>query len=599
MTAFPSGRPIGAASLFLALAAAHVLDAAPPAKSAPKPGERPLVFGVNRVGNPEPIFNPPDYTEHLYQCIREAGGTAVRLVASPRDIERQRGKRDWKDFDDDLALALKYGQESMVLICNTPAWASPTGKDTHEYPYKDECMGDFASFCAELARRTKGKVKYFQLWNEQNGCGWHFHDGFNHFDEYVPVLAVCYKAIKQGNAQAQLLMGSLDDAQGNGPIFMNGMYEERKKKFKGQKILDGFTDHPYSDDWRTMKKKLDALREIAEKNGEGNLPMWITEYGWHNDNTPEDRRAGRMRNFLAQFITPEWSFLHGAIYLSISDFEGGTTGFGLVDANLRPRPMFYEFQMASRFGAFPPGRIRWRPLAGDRAELAWETLQPTTGTVKLAPTPASPPPESKESGTSHRLEIGGLSPGTEYEVTITTKAKDGRTIASAPHVFRAASKEVGNGDFEGGFYAGIGRHWTIDGPAFCADAARVPDAPVRGKHAQAVVAHRGAPLDATARACALAGAGKDVTLEVSAAGEGRNTGAQPQARVGIDKAGGADPGAGSVVWGEWQGLEKGWGRLTATAKAEAAVVTVFIQTRTEGGVGGGMAYVVFDEVKVR
>ena len=39
--------------------------------------DRPLVFGVNRVGDPTVLYNPPDYDEHIYQRVREAGGTCV------------------------------------------------------------------------------------------------------------------------------------------------------------------------------------------------------------------------------------------------------------------------------------------------------------------------------------------------------------------------------------------------------------------------------------------------------------------------------------------------------------------------------------------
>ena len=52
-----------------------------------------------------------------------------------------------------------------------------------------------------------------------------------------------------------------------------------------------------------------------------------------------------------------------------------------------------------------------------------------------------------------------------------------------------------------------------------------------------------------------------------------------------------------MTWGEWQGVDKVWKAARLTAKAEAAVVTAYVQVG-EGG-GDGMAYVAFDDVTVR
>ena len=224
-----SGGPARRALPLFLLAAA----AAPAAEA-----DRPLVFGVNRVGGDGVLYDPPDYDEHLYRRIREAGGTCVRLLASPRDIEPERGRRNWKSFDRDLDLAIRYGQTPIVLIVNTPAWASPIGEATHLYPYRDDLRGEFADFCEDLARRTRGKVVLFQLWNEPNGCGWHFHDGFNHADEYYPVLVTCRAALAKGSPEAKLVLGGLDDAEGHAPIFLGRLLAEMKARSSPPALFD-------------------------------------------------------------------------------------------------------------------------------------------------------------------------------------------------------------------------------------------------------------------------------------------------------------------------------------------------------------------------
>lgn len=571
---------------------AAVADAPPPTR-----GTRPLVFGVNRVGDAGVLFDPPDYAEHMLRRIREAGGTLVRIPASPRDVEPERGRRNWEAFDRDLSLALRCGLEPLVLVCNTPAWASPTGRATHEHPYKAELLPDFASFCAELAHRTRGRVRYFQLWNEPNGCGWHFLDGFNHADEYLPMLLVGGRALKQGNPQAVVLLGGLDDAEGQAPAFLTALYDERARRFPGRRLFDGIADHPYGGDSNAIRGKLDALREVLKRNGDGAAPVWITEYGWHGEKTPERERAKKVGEALARFVGPEWSFLEGAIYVSIADVEGGATGFGLCDANLRPRPAYDAFQAASRFGAYPASSLRWRPLAGEWAELAWRTLEPTTGTVTLKPAPAAPVPRASSLQPSHKVRIGGLAPGTDYEVVVTTRSADGRTIDSAPRRVRSAGREIFNGGFEEGFFAGIANEWTIDGAGFCTDAVLIPDfAPHGGRHAQAMMARRGVGLDSTARAAVAADPRQSLTLLVWYAGESRDCGAAVRVRIGLDRVGGDDPGADSVVWSEWADAARDWRQLRVQAKAEAPVVAVLVQARAEGDAGGGLAFAAIDDV---
>jgi len=566
--------------------------------------ERPLVFGLNRVGNPEVIHNPPDYDEHMYRRIREAGGTCVRIVASPRDIEAVRGKRDWKDFDRDLALAIKYEQEPIVLIVNIPAWASPTGQATHAYPYKTEMLPDFADFCTELAQRTKGKAKYFQLWNEQNGCGWHCQDGFNLADEYFPMLTTCYKAIKKGNPDCVLSLGSLDDAEGHAPIFLRKTYEEMKKNNVPGPVFDVVSDHPYSENSKIMRGKLDALRDILKAHDAENTPFWITEYGWHTGNTPLKKQAAKLAEVLEAFTQPAWKDLQAAVYLCIADFEGTADGFGLTDVNLRPKPAFYTFQAASRFGAYPPYRIESTFAAADRLVIQWKTLKPTTAKVTLsqANDGSSKVDKNSPAGTQHKVEFEGLKPDKVYRFVIETTNKSSgtpKTTRSAMYDIRTPSRQVYNGDFESGFFAGIANGWHIEGQVFCADAGLIPRIRgIHGKHAQAVFLSGNLELESTLSTILAAAPGKPVQVSFSWAGRRTTTSGQISARAGIDPKGRMNPDSDDIKWTDWQEIKVFGSTHKISAKAANSVVTLFFQCRSDQPVGDGPARFILDNVNV-
>jgi hypothetical protein len=594
-------------------------------------GERPHVFGINRVGGEGALYSPAGYGEDMYTRLREIGGTAVRLAASPREIERTRGKRNWGSLEHDIDLAVKYGMEPMVCIVNTPVWALPIEQipdheeimalpeaerfdrlmgQTHMYPYRTELLPEFTDFCRELAERTKGKVRIFQLWNEPNGCSWHFHDGWNHYDEYVPLLAAAREGIKAGNPNAELFLGGLDDAQGHAHIFLEGTYEEMAKQFPDAGTLfDGITDHPYSHDVDTMGEKLLRLKGILEEHGDGGMPIWITEYGWHTGGMSLEDQAKKVREFLAAFN--EWDFLDGAIYLSLADFEGGPKGFGVCDSNLRPRPAFYAFQGAPRFGASPPCEIEWKPIAPDTVEISWKTVLRTAGKVEVEGS-ASPFP-SPTTGAEHVLNVGGLSPGESITFTITTETteegKPRKEFVSAPYTFRMPDRRIFNGDFEGGFFGGIAEGWTMTGESFCTDAAVVPGAgALEGGHAQAIYTSGkdNQDLHGLMFTRILAAGGSRCVMSAHWRSDLKNSKVPVMARLGIDPAGGEDPKAMSVAWTDWGVVPKDWTaagvetKIPAKEDEEAGdrLVTCFIECRTPGDTGANKPVFVVDDVRI-
>lgn len=586
-------------------------NAAEPAATTAKAGtpagaeERPMIFGINRVGADATLHDPPGYQEDLYRQLQYIGNTVVRLAASPRDIEHERGKRDWKAFEEDLALSIKYNMEPMVLVVNTPAWASPTGEDTHLYPYKTELLPEFASFCEDLATRTRGKVRLFQIWNEQNGCSWHFHDGFNHADEYVPVLRVAYKALKKANPDCIVSLGSLDDAEGHAPIFMRKTYEEIARQCPGERIFDAVSDHPYSDDPATMKRKLDAIRKIMIDHGDGDLPIWITEYGWNTGNTPLDVQAKRLRDVLSAMQQPEWSFLKISVYLSLADFEGDLDGFGVCDSNLRPRPAFYAFQGEPRWGRSPAHTVKWHFGGGGTLDVSWETVLETEGELVCVDAQGRETSRHKTPlSRKHRVKLEELPAATDCAFRLRThrRGRDGQALDTESPVYRVRmpGPQVYNGDFEEGFFGGIGKGWQIDGNAFCTDLSVLPDAPhPKGKHTQSIFANGGRQkLDSTMWTACVTRAGGRYELSGVWCGRAKGSEAPAQARVGFDLTGGDNPTGRAVLWSEWTDLEPRWRPFRQEVRTTGDLTGLFIQCRTPGQHAKGQAQFHVDDIQL-
>ena len=118
------------------------------------------------------------------------------------------------------------------------------------------------------------------------------------------------------------------------------------------------------------------------KNGDADLPMFITEYGWRTGDSGDHKKQEWLRQTLEMYQEPDLHFLKGAIHLCLSDFEG-EPGFGLMNENLRPRESFNVFQGTPRFGASPPHTIDWKPLGEGKIEVTWRTVLPVESSLIL------------------------------------------------------------------------------------------------------------------------------------------------------------------------------------------------------------------------
>ncbi len=299
------------------------------------PADRPLIYGVGTAGGDWIVGHERNYDALVAQRLREVGATSTRIGASWPDIEKQPGVYDWTPLDRDLALCAAADVEPVCLIVNTPAWASPTGEQTHQWGPKPEFLPQFARFCQAVVQHAAGRVRCYELWNEQNGYGWH---EFNRGDEFLPLLKTGYEALKAADPDCVVGLGGLDDADGNAPIFLRQMYE-----LGGNRYFDAVCNHPYGSGEDAVRK-LKALHDIMAAGGDGHKPFWLTEWGFDARRMTFEEQADAVRDYLETLARPELSYVTIATYLAIADFETDKRGWGLCDVNLRPRPAFHAFR---------------------------------------------------------------------------------------------------------------------------------------------------------------------------------------------------------------------------------------------------------------
>ena len=148
-------------------------------------------------------------------------------------IETSSNYYNWSKADKVVNLALSNGKDIIYTFGGTPTWASsqPTqpclfGNGSCAAP---KYMSDLSAFAKDVATRYKGKIKYYELWNEPNDLNFYtgtissmvamsqtIHDAIKSVDPNAIILSPCATYSSQGSATTW--MTSYLNA-GGGPYF--------------------------------------------------------------------------------------------------------------------------------------------------------------------------------------------------------------------------------------------------------------------------------------------------------------------------------------------------------------------------------------------
>lgn len=305
--------------------------------------------------NPAFNYRPPDqslprqfiygFNAHLYgqgtawqdrnrvlQISRDAGVYWIRQQVRWMDLHDRSGAIYWAELDDIVADANRQGMNLLLSIVAAPSWATTNGSNGMP---RRENFKDFAYFVGEMAKRYKGRVQAYQIWNEQNracenggdcardgGVGGRVADA----SYYVDLLEVAYKAIKANDPMAIVVSGAPTSTETNDPnialsdtSYMRSMASN--PKFRAN--VDAIGVHPgghYNPpdtlwpnrpgpgpQWRTSRefyfRRIEDIRNVLVENGLGDKQIWITEFGWATRNNTPGYEYGNSITFEQQ---AEW-----------------------------------------------------------------------------------------------------------------------------------------------------------------------------------------------------------------------------------------------------------------------------------------------------
>lgn len=278
-------------------------------------------FGVNVFLNQEV---EPAKRELTVKLAAEAGFHFLRQEFPWQDIEIQ-GKGDfedrrhepyrsaWEKYDQIVDLAGQYGMELIVRVSTPPAWSRARGDEVGTFAPPDN-YADFGDFVYTLVDRYRGRVRYYQLWNEPN-----IYPEWGNYpispEQYTDLLKIGATRARAADPDVVIIAGALASTIALQPaaappnnalndlVFLQRMYDAGAAPYfdimamQAYGLWSGPTDrrmHP-----RVMNYgRPQFVRDLMVANGDAEKPIWISEMAWNAvPDEVADKRFGQ--------VTPE------------------------------------------------------------------------------------------------------------------------------------------------------------------------------------------------------------------------------------------------------------------------------------------------------
>ena len=311
-------------------------------------------------------------------AVQGLGFGWVKQQVEWKVIEPGKGDYQWGELDRIANGLAGAGLNPMYSVVKAPKWARPGGTDFGvEGP--SENPQDYADMIGAMAGRFKGKVKAYEIWNEQN---LHYEWGNEQIDpgRYMQILKLAYAAVKAQDPGAVVISGALTPTGAPAPwamddyAYLEGMFQNGLKD-----VCDAIGAHPSGynvppdADWQTWERPglmftgpvtnrhhswsfratMEGYRNIAVNYGASDKTIWPTEFGWASTSSPVKNYEYAGDNSLTQQaeytvkayqMGKEWGWV-GVMFLWNLNFKVVAPGsemaqWGIVNEGWGPLPIY-------------------------------------------------------------------------------------------------------------------------------------------------------------------------------------------------------------------------------------------------------------------
>ena len=310
----------------------------------PLPG---FVYGFNAVLYGAGYGTTWQDRPRLMNMAMEAGMPWIRQQVRWMDLHDKSGVIHWGELDHIVADAHKRQTQLLLSIVAAPRWATANG--LHGMPARAH-YATFNTFVEQMANRYEGKVRAYEIWNEQNLA---VENGgtVSGVADYMDLLVGAARAIKAADPKAIVVSGALASTETNWPTvamsdlrYYDGMF--RDPRFA--EVVDivgvhpGAHSNPPESLWPDKPgpgpnfvtsrefyfRRVEDVRTLMLKHGLAAKPVWVTEFGWATQNTSQYYDYGNQITYEQQA-----EYLVRAIQYTHTHYRGWLTGMFVWNLN--------------------------------------------------------------------------------------------------------------------------------------------------------------------------------------------------------------------------------------------------------------------------
>jgi hypothetical protein len=313
------------------------------------------------------------------RLIKEAGFFWIRQEFPWEDIEIEakgvfrdhRQGRDlssWEKYDHIVDLAEEYGIAIIARLDNPPAWSRAAGNEAGTLAPPDD-YADYGDFVYAVVSRYKGRIRYYQIWNEPNIYP-EWGEAPVNPEAYTRLLEVAYTRAKQADPEAIILSAGLapttemTERNLEDLVFLQRMYDAGAKDYfdilsvQGYGLWNGPTDQRVHPD-RANFSRVMLIRELMVRNGDVHKPIWASEVGWNAlprdfDGFPSYGRVSEELQAeysasayrMAQAEWPWMGVMNYWFFKRVSDHEKNQAFyyFRMMEPDFYPYPVYYALK---------------------------------------------------------------------------------------------------------------------------------------------------------------------------------------------------------------------------------------------------------------
>jgi hypothetical protein len=268
----------------------------------PLPPTKPLRMNSPEYGMQAFLWWRPEVASRDMGMILGAGFGWVKQTIGWRDVEGSaKGVFDWSRVDWIVAECNKLGLDLLVRIDHQPQWAGgnfPTNGPPDDLAH----LGDFLYI---MASRYKGRIRAYEVWNEPN-LAREWGGRPPNAARYVAMLREAYGRIKQADPNAMVISagltptGTYSEIATPDDVYLEQMYQAMGGSSEGyfdvlgahaagykappELSPDEAASNPdYGGGRWFCFRRVEDLRRIMERYGDGGKQMAILEFGWTSD----------------------------------------------------------------------------------------------------------------------------------------------------------------------------------------------------------------------------------------------------------------------------------------------------------------------------